>query len=371
MRLIALALGVTVLGGAQAAAAPPRPETVATFAEAMPTGVTVSKAGRIFVNFPRWGDPVPFTVAEVVRGKAVPFPNQEINNPDEKDPARHFLSVQSVVVDGQDRLWALDTGSPQFRPTSPGGPKLVGIDLRTNKVFRTILFPPAVAQRSSYLNDVRFDLRRNRAYITDSAPAGPNGIVVVDLNTGESWRRLHNHPTTVAEPNFLPIVDGKPLMNRPSPGVATHMTVGSDGIAISPSGDRLYYTQLSGRSLYSVSTDALFDRRVSDAEVAATVRNLGVKGMGDGLESDTRGRVYGADIERNAVIRRLPDGRLQTIAQGPEISWADTLAISADRYLYFTANQLHRQAGFQEGVDKRVKPYLLLRLKIDAAPAHP
>ena len=33
-----------------------QPELVATFREAMPTGVTVSKSGRIFVNFPRWGD---------------------------------------------------------------------------------------------------------------------------------------------------------------------------------------------------------------------------------------------------------------------------------------------------------------------------
>src|ERR1043166_1710222 len=31
----------------------------------MPTGIAVSKTGRVFVNFPRWGDPVEFTVAEL------------------------------------------------------------------------------------------------------------------------------------------------------------------------------------------------------------------------------------------------------------------------------------------------------------------
>ena len=31
-------------------------ELVATFNGPMPTGVTVSQKGRIFVNFPRWGD---------------------------------------------------------------------------------------------------------------------------------------------------------------------------------------------------------------------------------------------------------------------------------------------------------------------------
>jgi hypothetical protein len=45
-------------------------EPVAYFNGAMPTGVTVSQKRRIFVNFPKWGDEVPFTVAEVKDGKA-------------------------------------------------------------------------------------------------------------------------------------------------------------------------------------------------------------------------------------------------------------------------------------------------------------
>ena len=46
-------------------------EVVAEFTDLMPTGVTVSDDGRVFVSFPRWGDDVPFTVAEVVDGAAV------------------------------------------------------------------------------------------------------------------------------------------------------------------------------------------------------------------------------------------------------------------------------------------------------------
>ena len=52
-----------------------------------------------------------------------------------------FTRVQSVVVDPRDRLWALDTGSIKLGRNVPGGPKLVGIDLKTNKVFKTILVP--------------------------------------------------------------------------------------------------------------------------------------------------------------------------------------------------------------------------------------
>ena len=53
----------------------------------MPTGVTVSQQGRIFVNFPKWGDDVPFTVGEIRGGEARAYPNQAINETDTNDPA--------------------------------------------------------------------------------------------------------------------------------------------------------------------------------------------------------------------------------------------------------------------------------------------
>ncbi|MWL72852.1 gluconolaconase, partial [Escherichia coli] len=89
----------------------------------------------------------------------------------------------------------------------------------------------------------------------------------------------------------------------------------------------------------------------------------------DGLESDANGTVYAGDYERNA-IRKLPaGGEWTTIAHGPEILWPDTLSVGPDGYLYFTTNQLNRQPGFHSGKDLRQKPYALLRIKINAAPA--
>ncbi len=127
-------------------------EAVAIFRDAMPTGVTVSRHGRIFVNFPRWGDKVPYTVAEIKQGLPVAFPDAEINRQDDHDAAHHFLSVQSVVIDAEDRLWVLDTGSPLMQGTVPNGPKLVAIDLTTNKVIRTILLPPC-GRRAEVLHE--------------------------------------------------------------------------------------------------------------------------------------------------------------------------------------------------------------------------
>ena len=225
--------------------------------------------------------------------------------------------MQSVVVDAADRLWILDTGSPGFAGSSYGGPKLVAVDLRTDRIVRKILFPPEVVPANSYPNDVRFDLRRGAegmAFITDSG--GSNGIIVVDLATGRSWRRLAGHPSVLPDERFLPVIEGEPFMVRPAGGEPTYYETGSDGIALSADGTRLYYCPLSSRRLHSVSTDALADPDATDAEVAATVEDLGFKPMADGLESDDKGRLYGGDLEHNAIWRRSPNGTYRTLAQG-------------------------------------------------------
>ena len=72
-------------------------EPVAYFNGAMPTGVTVSQQGRIFVNFPKWGDDVPFTVAEIKNGNAVAYPDEVFNQTDPDDLAKALVSVQSVL----------------------------------------------------------------------------------------------------------------------------------------------------------------------------------------------------------------------------------------------------------------------------------
>jgi Gluconolactonase len=349
-------------------------ETVTTFEDAMPTGVTVSHTGRIFVNFPRWGDPVPAAVAELRDHTPVPYPDPFWNDPGDESDANAFVSVQSVVVDPADRLWVLDTGAPRFEPTRPGGPKLVCVDLTTDTVSRTYLLTPDVALPTTYLDDVRFDLRRGAAgmaFITDASPQGPNGIIVVDLATGEAWRRLHDHPSTKAEPlsSFRPVIEGRYFLQRPPDGPPSPVTVGADGIAISADGERLYYCPLASRRLYSVSVDALCDRSRDDAAVAATVVDEGDKGTGSGgLESDAAGNLYLTAYEHNAVLRRTPDGRYETVVHDPRLLWPDTLSVATNGYLYVTANQLHRRGAYHHGQDRRVPPYALFRTYIDAAP---
>lgn len=375
-KIAGLALAVSVSGLAVAQSDTGKGaaiERVYAFNGAMPTGVTVTETGRIFVNFPRWGDDVPYTVAEISNGQLVPYPDLKTNVADPQNPAKGFISVQSVVADGKGRVWVLDTAAPKFSAPQAGGAKLVAIDLASDKITRTIVFPDDVILPTTYVNDVRFDFRTGKegtAYITDSSVSGPGGIIVVDLASGQASRKLTGAQSTSADPSFIPKVEGKPaLVTRDAQGQTGLLTVASDGIALSSDGKTLYFCPLSSRHLYAVPTALLRDPGVSDAELEKAVVDLGEKGASDGLEADADGAVYAGDYEHNAIRKRLPDGRWQTLVEDSRVLWPDTLSIGPDGYLYFTANQLHRSAGFNDGQDKRVKPYSLMRVKIGARPA--
>lgn len=347
-------------------------EQVHAFYDAMPTGVTVTETGRIFVNFPRWGDNVPFTVGEIRDGKVVAYPNAAINRENLNDPSDGLISVQSVVADGRGRVWLLDTAAPGFADPKPKGAKLIAVDLVSNKIVKRLVFPDNVMLPSTYVNDMRFDFRtgpEGTVYLTDSSLRGPGAIIVMDIASGSAMRRLSGVPATSVDPTFVPVVEGLPLTVEGPDGKRKPLGVASDGIALSADGKTLYFTPLSSRHLYSVSTALLRDANFSEPQLTAAVQDLGVKGASDGLEADAAGAIYAGDYEHNSIRKRLPDGQWQTLVHDPRLLWPDTLSIGPDGYLYFIANQLHRQAAFRSGQDQRQKPYSLMRLKIDAAPA--
>ena len=372
-RGIAFTDGLAVArGGPAQGQRSPRLEIVATFPDRpMPTGLAVSAQGRIFLSFPRWGDPVAHTAVELRDGKPVPFPDAATNA---FDPARphdvrdHLVSVQSVVVDSADRLWLLDPGSIKLGPVLPGAPKLWGYDLATGRRFASITFPNDVVQKHTYLNDVRFDLRRGRegmAFLTDS---GVGGIIVVDLATGESWRRLDSHPSVLPPPGFEARSEGEPFLLRKPNGEVAAPDIRSDGIELSPDGGTLYFTPLMSRDVFAVPTSILVDRRADEAAVGAAVRKIASKpSANDGLATDAQGRIYSTDWEDQCIRRLDPaTGAIEVLAQDERMLWPDSAAMQGE-WLYVVSNQLARQPNFHSGKDRREPSYVLFRLPVAGA----
>lgn len=348
-------------------------ETVAEIRGAMPTGVAVSTSGRVFINYPRWGDRVEFTVAEVVNGRPVAFPNADLNSQGKVNTQHNrIVSAQSVVIDPTGmNLWIVDTGSLRPEPISYGGPKLIKVDLRTNQVAKKILIDQKSLDPETYLNDVRFLMPGDspgHAFITDSSAKG--GIIVVDLESGKSWRRLGDTPFTRSDPGFVPVVEAQVLMLRGKEKAPQRFNVGSDGLAVSADGKKLYFRSLTSRHLYSVPTAALINRNTDEETIQKLVVDHGqVAGASDGLEADAKGGIYLTDYEHNAIHRFTGSiDTMQTIMYAAEAIWPDSLSLADNGYLYFTANQLNRQAQFHEGIDKRVQPYMIFRIKTDQQP---
>lgn len=325
-----------------------------------PTGIAVSHEGRIFVNFPRWDKDPLYSVAEVMEnGTLRPYPGFDWNRwgkDEAKHPEAHFVCVQSVVVDGDDFLWVLDPASPGFKGVVPGGAKLVKINIATGIVELNIPFDNTVAPRNSYLNDVRLDPNDDIAYITDS---GAGAIVVVDLESGKSRRVLANHPSTKAEPGYVPVIDGKELRDENGKAPQIH----ADGIAIDAEGEYLYYHALTARALYRIRTSYLKDPKLPDKELAAHVERVAETGAVDGMLMDAGNNLYLTALEENAIKRYRPKGDiLETIVQDERIHWPDSMDISPDGFLYFTASQINRMPRFNYGKDKRLLPYRFFKV---------
>jgi sugar lactone lactonase YvrE len=326
------------------------------------TGIAVSRQGRIFVNFPRWGKDPLYSVAELMPdGSLRPYPDNDWNRwgkVETNHPETHFVCVQSVVVDADDFLWILDPASPGFTGVVTGGAKLLKINLATNRVEKVIRFDSIVAQRNSYLNDVRIDPAGDVAYITDS---GTGAIIVVDLASGTSRRRLSGDPSTKAEPGYVPMIEGRALRT----GNGRVPQIHADGIAIDSSGEYLYYHALTAGTLYRIETSVLKDVNISEEQLAELVERLAQTGAVDGMVMDADDNLYFTALEENAVKRYRPDGSIETVIKDDAIQWPDSMAISPDNYLYFTASQIHRMPRFRNGKDERVTPYSMFKIWLE------
>ncbi|CAF0814877.1 unnamed protein product [Adineta steineri] len=325
------------------------------------TGVSVHPAsGRIFVNFPRWTEDSPVSVAEVLTyNTSKPFPpNSRWNSwrntrKNELDPSKYFICVQSVVV-FKDSLYVLDPAAPATSFIVKGGPKLVEIDLIKNEVKRVILFNEEIAPQGSYLNDIRFSPDGKYAYITDSGATG--AIVVVDLNKETAKRVLHGHPITQADPDITVEYNGKPV--RQPDGRSIEMS--ADGIALSIDGSILYWQAVQGKTLYSISTSFLHSID-SDREIPSQFTIIGENGPADGLWISRKepNLLYVTSIQDNSIkIRNLLTNTYEIKLMDKRLRWPDTFSEDKQGYIYVTTSHIPESAMFNKSAPAQLRTEL-------------
>ncbi|MES3100419.1 L-dopachrome tautomerase-related protein [Sphingomonas faeni] len=355
----AAAIGViatAAIGIAQAQARAASPLTSIAEFDHQVTGVTVTADGRRFVNFPRWTDDAPISVAELLEdGSLRPYPDDTWNSwrnarANELPVGDYFVCVQSIVADGRGNLWVLDPGAPGNEKILEGAPKLVQIDLATDRVVKVIPVPLDVALQGTYLNDIRFSPDGRTGYITDSGTRG--AIIVVDLESGRSFRALDGHGSTQVDKAVTVETDGTPLL-RPD---GRQPAFAADGIAISNDGGTLYFQALTGRTLYAIDTALLRDG-VSEADRAAGVKTVAQTHVADGLWMSKAGVLYLTSPTDNAITRLVGD-RVETVLTDKRLRWPDTFSEGPDGRIYLTASHIQDTNWFKPGAPASIRTAL-------------
>ena len=320
------------------------------------TGVAVSKKGRVFVNYPLWSGPHKYCVVEVMEdGHSLPYPNIEMNSwKPGQDGTNKWVCVQAVYVDKDDYLYVVDPAAPQMGLVYRNSNKVVKINLKTNQIERTYRFT-GVTDAHSYINDIRVDTKKQVAYISNS---GEGGIIVLDLNTGKARQLLMHDPSVHSDPTFKFVVDGKQLRKKGKPA-----KINSDGIALTPDGDWLYYKPLTDKKLYRISTDALLNTRLSAKQLSQQVKYLGEIATTDGMICDKKGNLYMGDIQNYRMVQVTPDLRATTWFKSTDLIWPDSYAISG-KYIYISTSQIQKQPDYNNGVNKRTSPYMVYKVKL-------
>lgn len=338
--------------------------------------------GRIFTTYTR-GD-YSYTLGVVKNLTAEePYPSASLNLPaSELNTSWHgisfgsadssaFISVQAIYITPKtttrpETLWALDTGRPTIHNAQgdpsmpyaqPGGPKVVAISLENNTIYRTYTFPSTVHYPDSYFNDLRFDFHANLsgtsghgiAYLVDSSNEGRPGFIMLDLGTGESWRRLTQDASVLRGQQDVPAYQGHPFYLRQKGSPVGWQLEGLDGIELTPDGETMYYSPLSQNYLYSIPTRNLRERDtdpLAELNAHSNVSSHGQRGgNGNGFEGDSNGLIYQLMPIHNAVFYyNQKDGQTRPFVRNPRILWPDGASIGADGYIYLNINQLPYQA---------------------------
>jgi sugar lactone lactonase YvrE len=260
-----------------------------------------------------------------------------------------------VYVDEENNLWVVDPACPNMEQVYDTSFKLVKFNLATDSIEDVYRFEGILSSKS-YINDVRVDTRRKVAYLTNS---NEGGIVVGDLETGAIRQVLRNHPSVQHDPSFTLIVDGKEFKKQGQP---VHLQ--SDGIALTPNGEWLYYKPLTDNKLYRIRTEFLRDEAFSEDQREAAVEDLGRFAVTDGMIFDPNGNLYLGDYQNYKLVRITPAHQLEDVVSDERLIWPDSYSISTDDYLYISCSQINKQPDYNDGENKRTTPYAIYRMKL-------
>ena len=287
-----------------------------------PGMVVTAPGGRIFYTLHPFGKPERFTKAvlfELVNGKKVPYPSLEAQ--------KKFIGMMGITIDKQKRLWLINPGQVERRPT-----RLYAIDLRKNKVVFEHSFANGVA---GLAQDLRVTKDGKTVILADTGLMRftSGALIVFDIQSKKARTLLKGHPSVMAQNLRMRTKKGTHSIAF---GLIT-FAVGLDGIALTPDDKWLYYATMSHDSLYRIEMKYLLDEKLNPVELHKKIEFVSKKPLSDGIEIDKAGNVYITDVEDGRGLSVVTkDKKLKTVVRDKRMVWADCVHIDEKGAILYT-----------------------------------
>ncbi|HKP78972.1 MAG TPA: L-dopachrome tautomerase-related protein, partial [Phenylobacterium sp.] len=209
-------------------------------------------------------------------------------------------------------------------------PKIIQIDVASGKVVQTYPIPREAAPPGSNFGHMRLDSR----FLYLSEP-GIGSVIVIDRRTKEVRRRLAGAKAAKADPTVIPVFAGVPIAE---PGKVPQVHL--DHLEIDAKGEKLFFMNLFGPTLYSVKIADLTNWSLSEQELEKRIAVEGPVPPATGLRKDAKGDLYICSITDFAIMRRTRNGGWEIVARDPRIYLPNSPSFGPDGSLYFPVSRL-------------------------------
>lgn len=320
--------------------------------------VVLTTAGTMFLGLPRWTGmrDTPSVVRVDADGALQPFPGGAWNDWTFGKPVEDaFVQVNALHVFGDDTLWVVDQGAPDGKATLPGAQKVLQFDAGSGALLRALRFGPDVLPEGARLGDLR--IQGSRVILTD---AGLGALLVHDLATGHTLRRLEAHPLLL-QSEVQPLRgSGRRVLVDADGG---RLRLGCTFLEVSPDGEWLYFSTPTG-PFRRVPTALLCDVALDDDAVAAGIEDVAPVPSIYGSAMDSRGNLYLANAEQRCIEVVAPTGRRAVLAADERLVGPVAPFITRERRLLVPATQgefLPELDGGHNGIER---PFLVLSMAL-------
>ena len=262
---------------------------------------------KFFCNFPRNDNNSFFTFALFNASKNYfePWPNISTNQLNLSDDSG-LISVTAFEFDEENNIYILDNGRINYSEASNNSMKLLKY-AQNRTLLDNISFydinSSIINKPETYFTDMVLDKEHNYMILSDSSISSKNGelysenpgifIFNLDFKNPKLYKILNDSEYFKPDKTYWYHYNDKPIYSN------TSINIGITGLTISCDMKYLFFTSLSSRKFYSISTQEIYEHIENGAKI--NVHYSYKNEASFGLVLSSKGNLYMSGIESGSI----------------------------------------------------------------------